>query len=154
MQHKLAVIGLGNTLRRDDGIGIVILESLLNFYKNENIDYLNFGIASFDLIHRLENYKKVLLVDAINANLEPGELKIFELSKINFNLKDKIISSHELNLKNIFELCKKFKIKTKIYVAGIQIKDVSWEEGLSQELEEKKEKIIQEINKFIAEVFE
>lgn len=151
MPNKIAVIGLGNTLRRDDGIGIVILESLLNFYKNDKIDYLNFGIASFDLIHRLENYKKVLLIDAIDAGLLPGELKIFGLEKINFNLKDKITSSHELNLKNIFELCKKFKIKTKIYVAGIQIKDVSWQEGLSKELEEKKEENIKEINKFINE---
>lgn len=149
MSKKSAVIGIGNTLRRDDGIGIVILESLLNFHKRNGIEYLNFGIASFDLLHRIKNYDTVFLIDGIDASLIPGELRIFESSKIEYDLNGPIASSHELNLKDLFALSKNLGVKAKIYVAGIQVKDTSFGECLSEELENKKEEIIDGISEFI-----
>ncbi len=88
MFKRIAVIGLGNSLRRDDGIGIIILECLLNHYKQQGIDYLNFGIASFDLMHRLQDYDLALLIDGISAGLPAGELKIFDLKGISSSKED------------------------------------------------------------------
>ncbi len=153
MSKKIAVIGLGNTLRRDDGIGIIILESLLKFYKRKDIDYLNFGSASFDLLHRLKNYDAVLLIDGINAGFCSGELKISELKDIEYKLDNFVTSTHELNLKSIFELSKDLGIKTKIYVAGIEVRDTSFGEGLSETLKQKKEDIIKEIITFLEKTF-
>jgi len=151
VSNKTAVIGLGNSLRRDDGIGITILGSLLNTCKHPGIDYLNFGIASFDLMHRLQNYNTVLLIDGIDAGLAAGTLKIFDLEQANFLEKNNPVSSHELNLKDIFKLTAKLEIKTKIYIAGIQIKDVGFGESLTPVLKENLEKITQQIDKFIQE---
>ena len=102
MFKKQAVIGLGNTLRRDDGIGIIILESLLNFYQKKGVDYLNFGSASFDLLHRLKAYDKILLIDGVDAGLGTAELLISELKDIEYKLDDFVTSTHGLNLKRIF----------------------------------------------------
>ena len=153
MSEKIAVIGLGNTLRRDDGIGIIILESLLKFYKRKDIDYLNFGSASFDLLHRLKTYDAVLFIDGINAGFGFGELKISKLRDIEYKLDNFVSSTHEINLRNIFELSKILGIKTKIYVAGIQVEDTSFGEGLSEALKHKKENIIKEIITFIEKTF-
>jgi len=153
VSKKIAVIGIGNILRRDDGIGIIVLESLLNFYKKEGIDYFNFGTASFDLMHRMQSYDEVVLIDAINASLAPGNCRIFKLKDIKYNVKESAISTHELNLTGIFELSKKLKLKTKIYVAGIQVEDTSWAEGLSESLEEKKNDIVKQISSFIEKKF-
>jgi hydrogenase maturation protease len=150
---KIAVIGIGNTLRRDDGIGVIVLESLLKFHKREGIDYLNFGIATFDLLHRMKSYDAVLLVDGINAGKAAGELKIFELKDIEYNLKNSATSTHELNLKEMFELSGSLGLKTKIYVAGIQAEDTSYAEGLSSALKDKKEDIIKKISAFIDKNF-
>lgn len=149
LANKIAVIGLGNTLRKDDGIGIIVLEALLKSPTHPRIDYLNFGIASFDLIHRLEGYATVLLIDGISASLKPGELRISEIEKIDYDLKDTVSSTHEFNLKNLFELCKKFNLKTKIYLAGIQVQDVSFGEGLTPPLKDRLEYILREISRFI-----
>jgi hydrogenase maturation protease len=153
LSRKIAVIGLGNTLRRDDGIGIMILESLLNFYKRKGLDYLNFGSASFDLLHRLKVYDKALLIDGVDAGLCTGELLISELKDIEYKLDDFVTSTHALNLKRIFELSKNLSIKTKIYVAGIQVGDTSFGEGLSESLNNKLEEILQKIKTFIDENF-
>ena len=153
MSRKIAVIGLGNTLRRDDGIGIVILESLLRFYRRNDIDYLNFGSASFDLLHQLKAYDTVLLIDGINAGLKAGELKISRLRDIEYKLDNFVTSTHEFDLKDIFELSKKLGIKTKIYLAGIQVEDTSFGEGLSETLKQRKEDILKEIITFIKKTF-
>jgi hydrogenase maturation protease len=149
VSKKIAVIGLGNTLRRDDGIGITILESLLSFRKASGIDYLNFGIASFDLLHRIRDYDMVVLIDGIDASLPCGQLKIFELDKVEYDLKYSISSSHELGLKDIFELYKKLGIKTAVYVAGIQVEDASFGEGLTDTLKARCDDIAKEINGFL-----
>ncbi|MCM8763278.1 MAG: hydrogenase maturation protease [Candidatus Omnitrophica bacterium] len=147
--NKIAVIGLGNTLRRDDGIGILVLESLRNSYRKQGIDYLNFGIASIDLLHRLQNYKKALLIDGINASLEPGEIKIFKLSEVVNILKKQITSSHEFNLKDVFVLYKKLGLKTEVFIAGIQVQDVSFASGLTEKLKKSYDNIVEKVNNFI-----
>jgi hydrogenase maturation protease len=151
MSKKLAVIGIGNTLRRDDGIGIIILESLLKFYKRKDIDYFNFGSASFDLLYYIKTYDIVLLIDGIRAGLNVGKVKISKLQDIEYTLDNLITSTHEFNLKDIFELSKKLGIETKIYVAGIQVSDTSLGEGLSDALRNKKEDIIKKVSAFIDE---
>lgn len=152
MFNKIAVIGLGNILRRDDGIGIIILESLLKFYPRPDIDYLDFGIASFDLIHRLQEYDKALLIDGIDAGLESGQLKIFKLQDIEYIITGPAISTHEINLKGIFELCKKLELKTEISIVGVQVKDTSFGEELTKALETKLKSIVAEIKFFINEM--
>ena len=154
MSKKIAVIGLGNTLRKDDGIGIIVLEALLKSSQHPQIDYLNFGIASFDLVHRMEKYERILLIDGIDAGLKPGELKIFELKDISYNLKGPALSTHEFDLKSLFELYKRFELKSKIYVAGIQVQDVSFGDSLSQPLKDSLEHSISEARIFVDKILE
>jgi len=149
VSNKIAVIGIGNTLRRDDGIGIIILDSLLKFHKREEVDYLNFGIASFDMLHRIQDYDVVLLIDGMNASVRTGELKIFTLEDIKYTMGTLNTSTHELSLKNIFDLCRNFGLKTKIYVAGIQVGDTSYGESISEPLKKQLDKIVREVCCFI-----
>ncbi len=149
--RKVAVIGIGNTLRRDDGIGIIVLESLLEFYQRKDIDYFNFSGASFDLLYKIKSYDVVLLIDGINAGLNTGELLISGLKDIGYKIDHSATSTHELNLKDIFEFSKELGLKTKIYIAGIQVGDTSFGEGLSQTLESKQKDITEKISTFINE---
>jgi len=151
MPKKLAVIGIGNTLRRDDGIGVIILESLFNNYKRQAIDYLNCGIFSADLIYRLQDYDLALVIDGIAADLLPGELKIFGLADAALTKHNSAVSTHGLNLKDIFRLTRDLKIKTKILVAGIQVQDVSFGESLSEPLKGNLAQITKQIDQFIQE---
>jgi hydrogenase maturation protease len=149
LSKKRAVIGLGNILRRDDGIGIAVLESLLMRYKRDEIEYLDFGSASFDLIYRLKEYDTVLLIDAIDAGLPPATLRIFGLNEVSLTLPGAPVSSHELNLKGIFELCVKFEVKTRIYVAGIQAAEVGYAQGLSGTLQKELDSLVEAVASFI-----
>ena len=149
MHRKKAVIGIGNTLRRDDGIGIIILESLLKCYKRHDIDYFNLDSAGSDLLHRIETHDTVVLIDGINAGLKVGELLTSELKDIEYILGNCVTSTHELNLKGTWEICKNLGITTRIYLVGVQVSDTSFGEELTEALADKKEDIIKKVITFI-----
>lgn len=147
---KIAVIGLGNTLRRDDGIGIHVLALLEKRLKREGVAFLNFGIATFGLINTIPDFQKVLLIDAIDAGLAPAALKIFRLQEAVYTIKDKKVSSHELSLSDLLALYQTLGISTDVHIAGIQVKDVSYGLEMTDELEGAKSRIAEEIHAFIA----
>jgi len=139
---RTAVIGIGNPLRKDDGIGIVVLNRLSLYadasqktHLQNKFDFLDFGTSAVDLANKLAGYKKALLIDGIDAGLKPGELKIFELREIETqNIKENLSSTHQVDLGQLLALSKSLGIKTEIFVAGIQVEDVSFGIGLSASL--------------------
>ncbi len=152
-KNRLAIIGLGNTLRRDDGIGILTLSALEKSHKLKNVDYLDFGSCSFDLIHRFDSYDKVILVDGIEAGLKAGELKLFALKDAEYLLKQEPVSTHEINLAGLFYLCDQLGVKTEIYVAGIQVEETDFGEGLSGGVKEKLTENTEGVAEYAARLF-
>ncbi len=146
---KIAIIGLGNTLRRDDGIGIHVLALLEDCLKQKEICFLNFGIASFGLVNYVKDFKKVLLLDAIDADLEPATLRIFKLNEASFHIKEKKLSSHEISLADLLNLFKTLEVSSDVHIAGIQVKDTSYGLEMTSELESAKIRIVEEIRKFV-----
>lgn len=146
---KVAIIGLGNTLRRDDGIGIHVLALLQERFNPNDIAFLNFGIASFGLVNTINDFRKVLLIDAIDADLKPATLRIFKLDEVSCQTKEKKLSSHELSLGDLLDLAKTLGVSSDVHIAGIQIKDVSYGLEMTHELETAKTGIAEEIRKFI-----
>jgi hydrogenase maturation protease len=148
---KVAVIGLGNTLHRDDGIGIYLLSLLEEHASIAGVSFMNFGVASLGLINHLSEYKKILLVDGIDAGLEPGALKIFRLRDAASRVKDKKIVSRELPLADLYRLYEAFGFKADVQIAGVQVKDVSYGLEMTRELETAKERLVEEIKSFLTE---
>ncbi len=148
--NDIAIIGLGNTLRRDDGIGIHLLAILEDRLKEANVKFLNFGIASFGLINYITDFKKVLLIDAMDAGLEPASLKIFRPNEASYQIKDNKLSSHELSLPDLLSLCSTLKVPTDVHIAGVQVKDTSYGLEMTKELEKSKGHIAEEIRNFLA----
>lgn len=145
----IAIIGLGNTLRRDDGIGIHILAILEGQLKEKSVKFLNFGIASFGLVNYITDFKKVLLIDAMDAGLEPASLKIFRLNEASYHIKENKFSSHELSLSDLLGLCATLSISTDVHIAGVQVKDTSYGLEMTKELEKSKARIAEEIRSFL-----
>ena len=148
---KVAVIGLGNTLHRDDGIGIHLLSLLEENVSRVDISFMNFGVASLGLLNYLGAFKKILLVDAIDAGLEPGVLRIFRLSDAASRVKDKKAISRDLPLADLSRLYEAFGFSADVLIAGVQVKDVSYGLEMTEELQTAKGRLVEEIKSFLAE---
>jgi hydrogenase maturation protease len=136
---KIGVIGIGNPLRRDDGIGIVLLEKLRKI-KNQlpdTIDYIDGGTGGMNLLHLIPRFENVVLVDAVNFGGKTGESKIFSMEDVLSKRAVVTLSTHGSDFFQILQLSNRLKeVPNSIVIFGVQPKDTSFGQYLSEELEQ------------------
>ena len=109
---KVLIMGVGNTLLQDDGIGIHITESLKSqdsayslaatTFPNSEISILDGGTIGLSLLPEIEDADAVIIVDASEIGERPGTLRIFQNAEIDQQLSGKKRSVHEVALADLF----------------------------------------------------
>jgi hydrogenase maturation protease len=149
---KTAVIGIGNTLRQDDSIGIVLLDKLKQKKEelNEKIEFIDGGSGGMNLLHYLADFDKVFIIDAVDFGGKPGEFRFFQKDDV-VSKKIKIhFSTHENDFLKIINLSEELnEMPEKLFIFGIQPKNMGIGSNLSPELSESLEKNLNQITKEI-----
>lgn len=131
---RTAVIGLGNPLRGDDGVGPRVIEELHRRGLPAGVVAIDGGNAGLDLLDELEKWERVIIVDAAELGLEPGSFVRFTADEIEFQ--DNSFSSHSASLGEVLLLAQALgRQLPQIVVFGVQPADMGWREGLSQAVE-------------------
>ncbi len=135
---KIVIAGIGNPIRCDDYVGLEIVEALQNKVK-ENVCLLECETVPESYLLDIEDFhpSHVLLIDAAQLGLKPGEASLLETEKI---VDYPSISSHLLPLKVFCDYVKK-STGAKIALLLVQPKCMEFGEGLSVEVEEGTEKL-------------
>jgi hydrogenase maturation protease len=77
--RKVLILGIGNTLRSDDGLGVYIVRHIeeAGVPLPKGVDILDGGTAGFDLLGLIDGYDKIVIVDALKTNDRPGSIYRF-----------------------------------------------------------------------------
>jgi hydrogenase maturation protease len=97
------VIGLGNPIMADDGVGIAALERLRAAGAPAGVELVDGGTWGMNLLPVIEAADKLVLMDAIDAGGEPGTLHVLERARIPRYLATKI-SPHQVDLCDVLAL--------------------------------------------------
>lgn len=149
MKSKILVVGVGNPLRRDDGIGSEIIK-ILQKESNPNFTLIDVGTDSFLIFDQLSLYKKVIIIDAVSMGEDSGVVKLFTPKEAKLKIKNDALSTHGFGLVQILKLVEKFDITTVIKVIGIQPQNISFGEGLSDVVKKNVPQILDLIKKEIS----
>ncbi len=77
MSGKGAILGIGNVLQRDDGIGIKILSYIDAQYRfPENVELVDAGTCGATLNTAIVDKQWLVIIDALNVPGDPGEIRI------------------------------------------------------------------------------
>jgi len=68
----VAIVGVGNLLLRDEGVGVQALEALREAGLGAVADLIDAGTAFLDAATMLGGYSRVIIIDAMRAGNEPG----------------------------------------------------------------------------------
>ncbi len=149
---KRVVIGLGNPLRADDGIGVLLIQRLKQDKEEhgsktlERFDLIDGGTGGMNLLHILEDYEEVILMDTVYFDGEPGDHVFFTPEEV--RSLDSPKSSHDSNVLQVLELSEEVgKRPEKVLIMGIQPEKVGFEEDLSESLEENIPKFLRALKK-------
>ncbi len=73
MQPTL-IMGIGNILLRDEGLGVRVVEAMQQFDLPDGVELVDAGTAGADLVEVIADRGKVIVIDAIEAGAEPGTI--------------------------------------------------------------------------------
>jgi hydrogenase maturation protease len=136
------VIGVGNPFRRDDGIGSAVIQRLTADPDLRGIDLLDGGTDGFALLDDVNAYAHVLIIDAVDMGLPPGEIRVFSPAEAKLTIRTDALSTHGFGLAEVLSLLDTLEIDTDLQILGIQAKDISFGEGMSHEVAAQIEEII------------
>ena len=73
-KKDILVLGIGNTMLKDEGIGVRVAEKMMEMSLPPEVEVMDGGIKGLDLLYYIEGRKKVIVVDAVKAGAPPGTL--------------------------------------------------------------------------------
>jgi hydrogenase maturation protease len=120
---KTVVMGLGNTLLTDDGVGIYTARALKDRL-GKLADVIEAELAGLDLIEKFEGYDRAYIIDAIQLkNEEPGT--VFRMRPDDVRVTPRLASFHDVDLVSAMELGRRLKLMMpkEVFIYAIQVAD-------------------------------
>jgi len=123
---SIAVIGIGNILMKDEGVGCHAANLLLSQYEFEpEITIIDAGTTGTDLLPYLEKHSRIIILDAVDFEREPGFIGSIENNDILTRLTTKM-SMHHMGITDVLSTAKLLDIvPEQIFLLGMQPKDLS-----------------------------
>ena len=149
---KTLVLGLGNSILSDDGVGLYIARELKNFLNREEITIAEACLGGLGLLDLMVGYDKVIIIDAIQT--KEGKVgQIYRLKSKEFNATRHASSIHSVNFTTALELGHQLELAMpqQIVIFAIEVVDIStFSEECTPEVQKAipkcVEMVLQEIN--------
>ncbi len=129
------ILGLGNSLRGDDGVGPAVIEKLRNHPDlPPNVDLVDGGTAGLETAVYLQNRQKVIIIDAADVGCPPGTWRRFTLAEAQLLMGAAQMRGtlHTVGLAEALALAEALDIMPEtLIIFGVQPEHVDWELGLS-----------------------
>lgn len=147
---KILVLGVGNILLKDEGIGVRVAQELQKIKLPPQVEVIDGGTAGFDLLPFINEADKVIVVDAMQVGGEPGSIYRVPAEEIGVH-GPQDISLHGTSLVEILAISSQMGNRPETIVYGVEPEEITWDMELSQVITEKiprlKELILKEVLK-------
>ena len=134
---KTLVLGMGNSILSDDGVGIHVAHEVANHLNNPQVTVSETNTTGLGLLDSIAGYDKVIIIDAIQT--EKGRAgQIYRMRTEDFSLTKHLSSPHQINLATALELGKMLNLAMpkEIAVFAVEAKDiVSFSEKCTPEVD-------------------
>lgn len=132
---KTLIVGLGNPILGDDGIGWRVAEqaqreingATYNFIASHHIDYDFLSLGGISLMEHLIGYDQAIIVDAIHTGKKPqGNVSVFPLSELEGLPQGHLSSTHDTNLPDAIEMGKLMgaKLPEQVTIVAIEAQNI------------------------------
>jgi len=133
---QVVVLGIGNMLLRDDGVGIRVLQALeRGLGADERLSFVDGGTIGFMLSALIEQAPDLLVIDAVRMAGTPGSVRCFENEAMDHFLTGRRSSVHEIGLRDVLDMARLTgKLPRRRALVGVEPATVELGEQLSPEV--------------------
>lgn len=136
MTDRKIVLGLGNTLQTDEGLGVYALESLAAQLGDvDGVEFIDGGVLGLNLLPLVESASHLLILDAANAGKAPGT--VIELTRDKIPLYSGVkLSQHQLTFQEVLALASiRGLLPPNLHLVGAQPADLTVGLGMSETIQ-------------------
>lgn len=126
MSHNAIILGIGNTLNRDEGFGVHAMNALKQHIGDRpGLEFLDGGTLGMNLLPYVEEASYLLVFDAVDANREGGT--VIEMTRDEIPLLAQIkLSPHQLSFQEVLAMAKlRGNLPENLHLIGVQPVDLS-----------------------------
>jgi hydrogenase maturation protease len=131
---KTIIVGLGNPILGDDGVGIHIVREIRQRKNGGQVaEVIELSTGGLRLLEAIADYDKAIIADAVIFGGTPGTIYRFNINDSAMSLKSS--STHDMSLASAIEIGERLGIKlpAEIIIYGVEIADVNnFREDLTQ----------------------
>lgn len=138
LARQTLVVGVGNSLMGDEGIGPHAVRNLSLLPMPENVEVIDCGCDVLNVICHIDNPKKIIVIDAVRAGGEPGRIYRFHFDELE-QAATSTGSAHQLQVVDALRLLRRIcpcLSRCEITVIGIEPKVLELSTDLSEEVRE------------------
>jgi len=129
----MVILGIGNVLQKDDGLGVYASSYLKeNYTFSEEVEIINGGVEGINLFSVLEQNNTVLILDSIELKDEPGSIYLIPSSELSGHGLNSG-GAHEIGVIQCLDMLElQGKPQPKATILGIVPQHVTFDMALSQ----------------------
>lgn len=151
---KIAVIGIGNVLMADDGVGVEAVNRLADMSWPENVTIFDAGTSIMQLLDVFKSNNIVIVIDALCGGHEPGA--IYRLTAKELGYEQSVgMSLHDVQVLDILNIAAFFHKPPEVIIYGIEPYILTLNYGLSPAMQKQLpvlvEQVKQEIKQYVCE---
>ncbi|WP_268865989.1 hydrogenase maturation protease [Methanolobus vulcani] len=100
------MLGCGNPLRGDDGIGIHVVNRLSEMRDElpDNVELMDAGVGGLDILNMLEGVSDVIIVDAVKGIGDVGSVHRLSADDVKNAISKECISVHDISLADVLTI--------------------------------------------------
>ena len=133
---RTLILGIGNTLLTDEGVGVHVVRHLATHHAGEpDVTYLDGGTLSFTLAGDIADHDFLIVVDAARLEGPPGTVRCFEEEEMDRYLGRAQMSVHEVGLSDLMDMARlSDTLPRHRALIGIQPASLDWGDAPSVEV--------------------
>ncbi|MFH2061052.1 MAG: HyaD/HybD family hydrogenase maturation endopeptidase [Pseudomonadota bacterium] len=146
MYDNITILGIGNIIYSDDGIGIRVVEKLERDYNfPDNVLVVDGGILGINLLGVIANAGRMIVVDTVLNHGRPGDLHRLEHDEIPNRILAKN-SLHQVDLIEALTLCSALDHVPQTTIIGVEPKDLeTLSESMTPEIESRLDDLVEAV---------
>ena len=151
-ESRILVLGLGNILMQDEGVGVRVVESLQRRYTfSANVKLMDGGALGLRLMNPILDTDHLIVVDAVRTGSPPGTVHRFSVEELRTNVKEKQ-SIHQLDFLETIQYVKMIGSLPRAVIigvepAGMNLWEISLTETVGSKLGEVIDQVLEEVGK-------
>jgi len=134
MKKSVVVLGLGNPLMADEGVGVRLLEQLAGRAdKYPSVEFIDAGTEGMAILHHLAGRQKAIILDCASMGTKPGTIRRFNPEQVETVKVLNHYSLHEIDVLKVIDLSSRLGQRPEeIVFFGIEPERVEPAQTLSQ----------------------